>query len=156
MRCGSAMRTRDECCGPSSSPGTEEEEPFSRLAFSPDGRTGRCLDGRYGRRLGRGRLVVVPHAQADPDRAHRGGPRRRLQPRRPPRDHCRRRRDRETLGPRDRGRDPGAPRRAPVAAAAFMPDGLRILAAGWDGIVTVWDARPVRWIPGRGEVYKPE
>ena len=46
----------------------------------------------------------------------------------------------ETLAARSTG---------PLAAAALTPDGFQLVAAGWDGGLTFWDARPVERVAGR-------
>jgi WD40 repeat protein len=41
---------------------------------------------------------------------------------------------------------------APVSAVAMTRDGFRLLAGGWDGMWTLWDAMPVVPNPGQGAV----
>ncbi|MGO9815065.1 MAG: WD40 repeat domain-containing protein [Isosphaeraceae bacterium] len=44
----------------------------------------------------------------------------------------------------------------PLAGAAMTRDGFQLIAAGWDGTLTFWDATPIVRDPGKGALRSAE
>ena len=125
-------------------PGHVPAGPFFSVAFSPDGRQvaaactgGLALiwDAGAIRCELTGHVGPVYSATFSPDGRRRSP---------------RRGRRRQDLGHRTRQGDIALRYTGPLAAAALTPGGFQLIAAGWDGVLTFWDARPIGASPARG------